>query len=671
MNTKLQTNPGDVVEIFEQRKLLTAICLGYKNNRLVLLTESSKMMTLSDSRIIHTSRERLNPAESRKELITRLRNISSDRDLAANSLDMENLWKHFDCKGQVISPAQLHSAIASSNHIHPTDYEAGFLRAVHNDKLYFKNSNKSVYINTEEEVAKNKARLEEELIEQQFIDGLVQWINKSLHSTQTPDVLPEGYDRLIETLKADATQKPIDQKDKNLLTSVMKQLTSNTKMSSFDLLVHLGEFDLDENLDIIRFQYPTAFMKEALFEVEKLQQQSLADFPKRQDLTHLECFTIDNHHTKDFDDALSFRRKNNHYYEIGIHIADVAYWVSSGSYLDQEALERGQTLYLPPKTWHMFPALFSESIASLTKEQNKPALSVLVTLNTDASIHSFEVIPSVINISKQFTYNDVDTNIESDPFADLLQIARLLLKKRMSSGAIIMPRPEINIDATNTEQIVIRRRNRQTHSQLIVAELMILTNSIISGLAAQSDLPFPYRCQEKPAETAPRSDDEFNPYIAWCQRKIMPRADYSLKPKPHFTLGLQSYTNITSPIRRYFDVLAQRQLKAILGIEKPYSHNELESLMTDLEASVARASAISHNQHNYWLLKYLEGFQGQTIDAMVMDRISNGYQVFLMQLCMDAFLPLSFGHKLYPEQVVKVILERVSPRDNSLKLRLK
>jgi exoribonuclease II len=672
LNKKRTINPGDVVEIFEQKRLMTAVCVGYKSNRLQLVTETSKLMTLSESRVIHTSRDRLNPAKPRKEVITNLRVISSDRHRVSQSFDLETLWNSMDFKGQSVSLQRLGSFFKTDESLNLSDVEAGFLRAVHNDKIYFKNIDQAVYVYTEQEATENMERLDEQNREQRIVSELVTWINDTFRLTQTHNSSPpEGYDRLIHSLKADATQKPLNQNDKNLMTSVIKQLATRTKMSSFDLLVRLKELDPDENLDFIRYQYPVNFMKETLKDVHALIEHPPALESDRHDLTNLECFTIDNYQTKDYDDALSFHQINNTQCEIGIHIADVSYWVSSGSNLDQEALERGLTLYLPPKTWYMFPEPFSENIASLKEKELKPAMSVLVTINTDGTVQSSRIVSAVINVSKQFTYNYVDTNIDSPPFSNLLAIAETLQKNRLKNGAVIMPRPEINIDASNSEQIVIHRRNRQSPSQLIVSELMILANSIVSEFAAGTDIPFPYRCQDKPDETIPRSDHVFNPYVSYCQRKVMPRAGYSLTPQPHFSLGLQNYTNFTSPIRRYFDVLAQRQLKAVLGLDKPYSFEEMEMLMTELDASAARAFVISNNQHRYWLFRYLEGFQGQTVDAMVLDRFSNGYQVFLMDLCLDAFLPLSFGHKLYSEQVIKVILERVSPRENVLKLRLK
>ncbi|MBN1296937.1 RNB domain-containing ribonuclease, partial [bacterium] len=169
----------------------------------------------------------------------------------------------------------------------------------------------------------------------------------------------------------------------------------------------------------------------------------------------------------------------------------------------------------------------------------------------------------------------------------------------------------------------------------------------------------------------PRSDDVFNPYIAYCQRRSMPRAEITLHAKRHFSLGVSAYTNVTSPLRRYFDLIAQRQLRAILGIDEPYTYQELDRLLADLEPAVSRATAISQARNRYWLLKFLATCQGKTLKAQVLDRFPNRFQIWLEELCMDADIPLAFGRNLLPEQHIDVVVESVLPQEDVLKLRLK
>jgi len=252
----------------------------------------------------------------------------------------------------------------------------------------------------------------------------------------------------------------------------------------------------------------------------------------------------------------------------------------------------------------------------------------------------------------------------------MLAFARQLRRRRIESGAIIMPRPEITVDASDPRRIVIRKRQRQADSQLIISEFMILANRLAAERVAREKLPFPYRTQSAPKDMVPRSDDEFNPYVSYCQRRIMPRAENSLDPRPHYSLGLDAYTNITSPLRRYFDVLAQRQLRAALGVDEPYSRDQLDTLLKELEPGISRAQYVSHHRTRYWLLKYLAAFKGKTVKAIVLDRFPNRYQIWLESLCMDADLPLAFGHTLVPEQRIDVIIEQVHPREDLLKLRL-
>lgn len=668
MSLQYLPEPGDVIEFIEHGRMYAAVCLGSRKSRTHLLTETGRSIHLAAQRILHVSVQRLDVTISRREMIQTLRNISDQRRKRAEVLDPGTAWQASGDKGVTISVREAVSRIPDADAT-SDDWCAAFIRAVFRGRSYFKLAGRQLYVFTEAEVAAARAKQEEATREKTIIENLSQWLDRRLAKGETAEPPPDDYERLIAALEADAAGAG-EQPDKKWLSRILSHRPHPSGMSSFQILVHLGIFSSDENLHLIRSGYPRKFSKDALADLAVITESHDFKSSKRLDLTALECMTIDGPVTRDMDDAISWHPTGHGTIELGVHITDISAWIPPGSSLDEEALERGQTLYLPEKTWHMFPDSFSENTASLRQSEIRPVISTRVLLNSDLEIENVSFTPSLIRVRQRLTYDDLDARIDSEPFKSMLELARHLRHQRIESGAIIMPRPELTIDATDPRRIVIRKRGRQADSQLIVSECMILANRLAAEKVAAEGLPFPFRAQTAPKDSVPRSDNEFNPYVSYCQRRMMPRAENSLTPRPHFSLGLDAYTNVTSPLRRYFDVLAQRQLRAAMHLDEPYSREQLEDLLHELEQNMSRAQFIAHNRTRYWMLKYLAAFKGKTIKAMVLDRFQNRYQIWLENLCMDAELPLSFGHSLVPEQRIDVVIEQVSPRDNVLKLRL-
>lgn len=673
MNEEIIVQPGDLVEFIEQKRVLTALCLSTRNHRSKLLTETSRLMTLSSPRFIHVTPRAIDISVDRKQQIEGLRSIASVRRSLENNVDLQDVWNKIPSRGTVESPGTLleHAGIPFPESSQ-SDRESAFLRKVISTRCYFKLVQQRVYVFTEDEVLqalqKQKERDQEKLAVKQLAEWIRLTVSKAMQSeTQCKSVDPNLKSRLIDALIADAAGLT-DQPDKQWLKKIIKQTSLIPQKTSFQLLVELKHFSPDENLNLYKYGFPTHFSDEAEQELSCL--PSVSPDAHRRDLTDLDCFTIDGSNTTDMDDALSIEQLTNSELRIGVHITDVSSLIHTDSMLDYEARERGLTLYLPDRTWHMFPDRFAEDLASLRESTNRPCISTFIHVDNTNKVISKEVISSIIHIRKRMTYDDVDQQINEPRFTALLKLAQKLRDDRISNGAVIMPRPEVNIDATQPGKMVFRKRQRQSPSQLIVSELMILSNGIAAELAAESGLPFPFRTQPRPTDPIPQNNNAFNPHIAYTQRRMMPRAETAISVKPHFSLGLNAYTNITSPLRRYFDVLAQRQLKAVLGLDEPYSRENLYILMKELEISVSKASAVTTHSRRYWFLKYLRALKGKTLDAIVLDRFPNRYQIWLEKFCMDADLPLVFGRKLLPEQRVKVVVEQVLPRDDVLKLRL-
>ncbi len=216
----------------------------------------------------------------------------------------------------------------------------------------------------------------------------------------------------------------------------MKQVQTGPGMTHFDVLVRLGEFQPDENLDILKLRYPVSFSQQAQAEFEQLQKSLPQSDCKRYDLTEIPCFTIDGPQTLDFDDALSYLRLPDGRQEIGVHITDVSFYIPPGSFLDEESRERGQTLYLPQKTWHMFPSAFAESLASLQCGCVRPVISIQIVFSSRLDIESVSIRPSDIRVARRLTYDQVDSEIQSEPYASLLQIANQLRQSRSEMGPL-------------------------------------------------------------------------------------------------------------------------------------------------------------------------------------------------------------------------------------------
>ncbi len=250
------------------------------------------------------------------------------------------------------------------------------------------------------------------------------------------------------------------------------------------------------------------------------------------------------------------------------------------------------------------------------------------------------------------------------------EIAHSLQNERIKNGAILIPRPEITIRVDQAKRITLHVRKKQTPTQFVISELMILTNTLAAGTASEAGIPFPFRCQESPSEDIPVSPDTFDPVIGYRQRRLMNRAYSAVKPNRHFSLGVQEYTNVTSPLRRNFDLIAQRQLKSLMNNDIHYQEDDLQEILYEVETTSVRAHQIRSRRESYWLMKLLSGKIGQTIEAVVLDRFPRRYQVWLKDYHMDADLPIPIGYHLKPGDLIRVVVERVNPQEQALKIRL-
>ena len=406
---------------------------------------------------------------------------------------------------------------------------------------------------------------------------------------------------------------------RTLLKELPTLAGGDPQRSVFDVMVRKGFWDEDENLDLLRYEIPTEFTGEVLEYAAACRSSESG----REDLTGLPVLSIDDASTQDIDDALSAERTEDGY-RIGVHITDVADLVCRDSVLDLAARERMSSLYLPDRHIPMLPASLSQDHCALLEGEKRCAISFFFTLSSDFELLDSRIMPTLIVNRARLSYDEANRLLGTieQPWAEVLQILNqavdVFYQRRIDQGAVDLERSVVSIKVDGEKRIRIVLRDTSTRSEHIVSELMILANRTAAAYLAGRDMPAIYRTQ---AETDLGDLEQAEHDAVWrflVLRKMKP-LELSLKSRPHATLGVDTYCQITSPIRRYADLVHQRQLRAALTEGAPvYDADEMMDELSALERSRI-LNKIQARREWYWLLKHLEQQKDVHIRAIVLE----------------------------------------------------
>ena len=385
---------------------------------------------------------------------------------------------------------------------------------------------------------------------------------------------------------------------------------------AFEILVTLGELDEHANLKLMRYGLKARFPDE----VEALAASVQPDMEGRRDLRHLVVFSIDDPWTRDLDDALSVERSAEGW-TVGIHIADPASVMEPGDPLDIAARDRGATIYLPDGNIPMLPRSISEDRLSLMEGQDRPALSFLVTISETGEIVSYEIVPSIIRSSARLDYDTVSRDLNSQVLSDriheslvtLYNISKKLERKRAGRGAVSVNLPEVKVKLLPQGGIEVHPIDAGAPSRRLVSEFMILCNTVAGMFARKHALPVIYRTQKRPEDLPSRADTS-SIVGALDILSRMKRGEFSTKPAPHHGLGVDVYLQVSSPLRRYTDLLAHYQLKAFLkGREMPFTQEQIYPILGTADSVAWDAAVFEREANRYWLFVYFRENAGHLI----------------------------------------------------------
>ena len=381
--------------------------------------------------------------------------------------------------------------------------------------------------------------------------------------------------------------------------------------SSHDLhqrLVQLGQTDPHQLPAHQASRWSSGFSQAMEEEAAKLldrSEQCLPGDDQREDLCHLRCVTIDDADTRDIDDGLSLERLANGTERIWIHIADPGRLIEPGSCLDNEAKERGSSLYLAQGIEPMFPSSLSTGPFSLRAGRRNPAWSTWVELDQNGSIESYGICRSWVKPVYRLSYDDADDLIDLAPpeEADLADLDRLLKRRktwREQHGALVMELPEGRV--RSREGTACIEISEPSPSRLMVAEAMILAGAVTAQFGIDRAIPLPFRSQLPADLPSPAQLDELpEGAVRFAAiKRCLSRGLMGTKPAAHFSLGLPAYVQATSPIRRYGDLVVQRQILACLDGASPLQEDELQELVTQVDLACREGISISREDQRHW-----------------------------------------------------------------------
>ena len=476
-----------------------------------------------------------------------------------------------------------------------------------------------------------------------------------------------------------------------VVVELVKKLNNNLKYEGkvVEIIGHKNDPGVDILSIIYKYNINTVFPDDVKEEVANINMEVLPEeYHGRRDLRDQMIFTIDGDDTKDIDDAISIEKFANGHYKLGVHIADVSYYVKEGSPLDNEAMERGTSVYLVDRVIPMLPHELSNGICSLNPNVDRLAISCVMEFDSTGKQLDYEIFPSVIKSRIQMTYKKVNSILEKnvipegyEPYADTLremsELATILRKAKVRRGYINFDIDEAKIlvdENCKPTEITVRERGV---GENLIEDFMIAANECVATHIYFMNLPFIYRVHEVPKEEKIRSFLGFVSNLGYSipgdikdtKPTTMQRILKALEDKPeykilsslllrcmqkavykpvnlgHYGLASTCYTHFTSPIRRYPDTTVHRLLRTYLfenKIDNATIRKWEEKLVYVAEHSSDRERAsvdCEREVEDMKMAEYMESHIGEEFDGMISSVTSFGMFVELDNL-VEGLVPL-------------------------------
>lgn len=581
MPTKPIKNLSCLVEFLDQGRLRPGLIVREQGERLALLQPDGREKLIHRDLVLlrHSDRGAVEPAT----LAAAVAEMEQERARLSAELDLKLLWEVVHEQGRAFSAQELAELFFGRRWAIATSV---VLEALLNDRLYFTRRHLEFIAESAERVERLRVQQERLRLKSESSRKTLSLLRAALAQEL---LAAEEAAPLAAQLRA-YLENPNTRSSE--LTAQLNQVAPdlNPAEAAYEILERLGQAPAQPRFAAVG-ALPRGFTTAALNEAETV---TAPEYPGAEPLVTV---SIDDEETVEIDDALSCEPLADGSLRVLIHIALLAAWVPKDGAMDREAAARATTVYLPETTVRMLPDAVSCGKASLIAGQPREVLTTEVHLGPDASLKGFRIYPSTIVVSSRLTYHQADQLLALAPAGDetatmlraLAAMADSLREQRRRAGAMLIARRETKIRVRG-EEIELEVIDTAAPSRLMVAEYMVLANHLAARFAAENQVELIYRTQ-------PSFGGDF--------ANQHPRL--SLFPAFHAGIGLPCYAQLSSPIRRYADLVLQRQLLgAIEGRPAPVYHSEeLLTVLANAESADAEAKELERRAKRYWALRLL------------------------------------------------------------------
>jgi exoribonuclease-2 len=575
--------PGTLIEYLDDGKLRPGLVVREQDNHLFILEPGGREHPVARELVL-VSHPELKTA--REDLPGTIASLKAERERLAAELDLNLLWEVVHEQARGFGAEELAELFFGSRN--PTAVSVMF-EALLNDRLYFIRRHMEFVARGAEQV--ERLRVQYERIRLRSEGG--RKMRETIRAILERGALPPSDQ--CESLIAELTRYLENPFTRNSELTAMLQAAAGditAAEAAYEILERLGHTPPGPRFALIG-GVKARFSSDALAEAEN------AAPPPRAELDDQCAVTIDDDDTLEIDDALSCEPLSDGGIRARIHIALVSDLVARGGPMDKEAARRAATIYLPETTVRMLPDRISCERASLIAGDARHVLTTDVRLSAHGDLVEYSIYPGILRVAKRLSYEEADDYLagndgrspaEACMLRWLHQAALHLRERRRSAGAALMQRRETKIKVSSDE-IELKVIDNASASRQLVAEFMVLSNYAAARFAADNRIPIIYRVQ-------PGGAGEL----------INQKPRLSLYPEFHSGVGLGHYAQFSSPIRRYMDLVLQRQLMAALTRDgQPlYNPEELLGVLANSENAEAEGRELERRAKRYWTLRYLQ-----------------------------------------------------------------